>query len=102
MIGFKAAGEEVSIITRTSVGSGEIITQGTVRFLGKEMTRNVLVEDGKVRSVLYSYACEFTVGDRVFTISQDDLREDWKEADIPEEMQDLVDKIVESFAFIGG
>lgn len=38
----------------------------------------------------------------VLSVRLDDLHEKFAEADIPEEMKDLVDRIVKSFAFIGG
>lgn len=51
VVGFKYAAEDQQI-TRTGVGSGEIIQRGSVVFLGQSIDRDVLVLNGKDLAIL--------------------------------------------------
>jgi len=105
VIGIRKDKEKVTI-QRTGVGAGEIITVGTVLFLGQEISKDILRYENKDKrvldkSVLYNYATEFLVGDLVFTISLDDFgTTDYDTFSLPEEIEALADEIVESFVLV--
>jgi len=91
---------EMVPIQRTGVGAGDIVTVGTVIFLGQEITRDILRYENKDKSVLYNYATEIFVGDLVFTISLDDFRTDYDAASLSKEIESQADKIIESFVLV--
>ena len=95
-IGFRHATEEASI-QRTGVGAGDIVTKGTVTFLGRELSRDVLVYQGREKAVLYNYALEIPVDELVFTLSLDDLDPEYMSVLIEPGIQTVVDRIIESF-----
>lgn len=95
-IGFRRSTEEAPI-QRTGVGAGELIGKGTVLFLGRELSRDVLVYQGKEKAVLYSYGLEIAVDDLIFTLSLDDHSPDYESVVIEQDIQAQVDEIVESF-----
>jgi hypothetical protein len=95
-VGFRWSGEEAPI-QRAGFGAGEIEAQGTVRFLGRELPRQVLIYEGRVKAILYSNAQEIDVDGLIFTLSLDDRNSDYDAAQIEPEMQAIVDEIVESF-----
>lgn len=96
-IGVRLDSEDVYIM-RTGVGSGDIVQQGTVQFLGQEVTRDVLIEEGKTKSVLYDLGKEITRGSLVVTLGLDHF-EYRKDANLSPEIQAAADQIVQSFAF---
>lgn len=96
VVGFKRAGENLTI-QRSGVGAGDIVKVGSVTFLGQEVSREVVVFQGKDKAVLYNNGTEIHVGDLVFTLNLDDFRMDYEAVDLPEDVQDVVDEIVESF-----
>jgi len=95
-IGFRHLAENAPI-QRTGVGAGEVITRGTVTFLGRELSRDVLVYQGKEKAVLYNYALEVGVDELVFTLSLDDFDPDYTSVVIEPDIQIQVDQVVESF-----
>lgn len=96
IVGFKRNTEAISI-QRTGVGAGDIITRGTVSFLGREIRRDILIYQGKDKAVLYNNANEIGIDSLVFTFSIDDFRIDYDTASLSKEVQTAADKIVESF-----
>lgn len=95
-IGFRWTGEEASI-QRTGVGVGEVETEGYVTILGRQLSRDVLVYEGKVKAVLYNNAQEIDVNGLIFTLSLDDHNLDYDAAEIKPEMQAIVDEVIGSF-----
>jgi len=65
--------------------------------LGRELAREVLIYEGRVKAVLYNNACEIDVDGLIFTLSLDDRSLDYDAAQIESEMQNIVDEIVGSF-----
>jgi photosystem II stability/assembly factor-like uncharacterized protein len=100
VVGYRWDIEQV-FIGRTGVAAGEIETRNTISFLEEELTRDVLVYEGKDKAVLYEYAREFPIGNLVFYLSLDDIQSGpYEEVEIPESIQDEVDRILESFDLI--
>jgi len=103
-IGFRRADEEVPI-QRTGTGAGDVEIEGTVAFLGQRLARNLLIYEGKVKSVMYNNAMEIAVDGMVFTLSLDVLGnalDDYEAADISPEIQAVADRIVASFVLRTG
>lgn len=96
-IGFKRSSEEQQI-TRTGVGSGDIITRGAVVFLGKEIQRDVLVALGKDMTVLYKEPNSGTVkrGNLEFSLYLDYMGQVTDEAALKEDIENVADLIVAS------
>lgn len=86
-------------ITRTGIGSGEVVQQGTVQFLNQEISRDVLIDQGKIKAVLYNNAQEVSNGPLVFTLSIDNFEPD-DNAELSQEIQADSDDIIKSFEFI--
>jgi lipoprotein-anchoring transpeptidase ErfK/SrfK len=103
--------KEDTVIEKTAPG-GNRQPRGTASFLGQDVTRDVLVDDGKVKQVAYRLSGgPAQAGDLVFSISlqsvasDECLREfelncDYQAIDIPTGLQDQVDGIVASFELI--
>ncbi|MDX9830351.1 MAG: hypothetical protein RBU35_08825 [Anaerolineae bacterium] len=103
-IGFRRADEEAPI-QRTGTGAGDVEIEGTATFLGQRLTRNLLIYEGKVKSVMYNNAMEIAVDGMVFTLSLDVLGNalgDYEAADISPEVQAVADRIVASFVLPTG
>lgn len=96
-VGFRWPVESMPI-QRTGVGAGDLRTEGSVVFLGQELSRDLLVYEGRTKAVLYHRAQEIDVSNLIFTLSLDDRRADYDAADIEPEVQAQVDRIIESFA----
>lgn len=95
MVGFKRQGED-QLITRTGVGSGDIVDAGTVCFLGQEMPRNVLVFQGKDMTVLYGSGGEIHRDELAFTLYLD-YGGGWEDKTaLSKEIQAVTDQIVTS------
>lgn len=101
MVGYKWADEEVAPF-RTGMPAGEFESAGTVTVLGREIPRQVLIYEGKVKNVTYS---PFQVGDlQIFAWLDAETPEgtDYGEVDIPLEVQDEADGILATFALASG
>lgn len=100
IVGYKwASDREISII-RSGVAAGELVTTGQLDFLGREVDRNVLRYEGKDKAILYDNAAHIRGNDLFFTLSVDDFRPDYDRAELPPEVMNTADAIVESFALI--
>jgi len=95
VVGFKRADEEAQI-TRTGVGSGDLVTRGTVTFLGQDVTRHVLVAAGNDMTVLYGEG-EIHRSALAFSLSLDYLGQALDASALSEEIQTTADQIVASF-----
>lgn len=70
-IAFKRSNESITL-GRTGVGSGDLIEDGKVMFLGQEVTRSVLVAQGKEYTVMYRQdSNKIQRGDLEFTLDLD-------------------------------
>lgn len=96
VVGFKRAAEDAQI-TRTGVGSGEIIQRGSVAFLGQPLSRDVLVLNGNDLTILYRGSGEIRRGDLAFTLSLDYRGNPLDKSALTKESQTTADMIVASF-----
>jgi formylglycine-generating enzyme required for sulfatase activity len=81
---------------RTGMPAGDFVPKGSVRFLGQEIARNVLVYEGKDKLVGYDLGA-VARGDLVFGCTLEDFRDDYEALDLPEDVQRQIDQIVTSF-----
>lgn len=96
MVGFKRLDED-QLITRTGVGSGDIVEAGTACFLGQEMPRKVLVFQGKDMTVLYGSGGEIHRDDLAFTLYLD-YSGGWEDKTaLSKQIQAVADQIVATF-----
>jgi hypothetical protein len=100
IVGYKWANDRDISIIRTGVAAGELVTTGQLDFLGQEIDRNVLRYEGKDKAILYDNAFHIRANDLFFTLSIDDFRMDYDLAELPPEVMDTADAIVESFELI--
>jgi hypothetical protein len=82
---------------RTGMPAGDFVPRGSVPCLEREISRDVLVYEGKEKVVLYNYSSAIPWGDIVFGFALDDLRADYKAVDLTEEVQKQIDQVVTSF-----
>lgn len=99
VVGFKRATENAQI-TRTGVGSGDIVPRGSVAFLGQPISRDILVLDGKDLAILYQGSGEIRRGDLVFTLSLDYRAYPTDKTALTQQFESTADKLVASFELI--
>lgn len=99
LIGFRALDEDINI-TRPAVGSGELVVNGEIRVLGAMVSRQLLVWDGKHRSVFYNGAAELRRHELVLTLSLDYVGKDTVLADLTLEQEQIADQIMASIRWI--
>lgn len=96
-IGVRWVGEDVRI-QRTGVPEGELVRVGMVPFWGDEISKSILVYQGRDKAVLYNNGTEFRLGDRYFTLGLDDFSLDYGSVDLPDKIKAAADGIVGSLA----
>jgi hypothetical protein len=96
LVAFKRADEEVRI-TRTGVGSGDIVTRGEVLFVGAPIPRKVLVDQDRDMAVLYGAGGEIQRETLVFSLSLDYRGTQGAPQGLSDQTQAIADQIVTSF-----
>jgi hypothetical protein len=96
VVGFKGATEDAQI-TRTGIGSGDIVRRGFVVFLGQPINRDILILKGKDLAILYQGSGEVRRGDLIFTLSFDYRGSPTDKGGLTVKMESTADKIVSSF-----
>jgi hypothetical protein len=99
VVGFKRATEDQQI-TRTGVGSGDIVQRGLIVFLGQPIRRDILVLNGKDLAILYQGSGEIRRGDLIFTLSLDYRGNPTDKLTLTPEIETIADKIVASFELV--
>ena len=97
-IGVRWINEDASI-QRTGVPEGDIFLAGEVPFFGENISKGILVYQGRHKLILYHNCTEIRVGDRVFTLGLDDFSMDYAAIDLTDMDVETADKIVGSFGF---
>jgi len=93
---YRRASEDIGI-WRTGMPAGGFVPRGSVQFLGQEISRDVLIFEGKDKLVLYNYSSAIPWGDIVFDPVLEDGRIDYEVVDLPEEVQRQIDQVMTSF-----
>jgi len=97
-IGVRWVNEDV-MIQRTGVPQGDIVPAGEVPFFGENISKGILVYQGREKLVLYNNCCEIRVGDRVFTLGFEEFKSDYDAIDLINSDVEIADKIVGSFGY---
>jgi hypothetical protein len=96
-------GQDEDIILRSGVPAGTLVERGTVDTLGQTVSRSVLVYEGKDKAVLYNGARHIEAGGLRFLASLNEFgRIDYKDVELPAELQIEVDTIVASLKLTAG
>ena len=78
--------------------AGDFIARGSVLCLGREISRDVLVYEGKDKLILYNYSSAIPWGELVFGLILEDMRSDYETVNLPEDVQRQIDGVVTSLA----
>lgn len=97
-IGVRWSSEEV-MIQRTGVPEGDILPAGEVPFFGENISKGILVYQGREKLILYHNCTEIKVGERVFTLGFSDFRMDYAAIDLLAMEIEIADQIVASFGY---
>jgi hypothetical protein len=97
LVGVRWADEYVQI-QRTGVPAGDLVRVGEVHFLGRDISKDILVLQGRDKAVLYNMCVEISVGERVFTLGLGDSGLDYDSVDFTTSLEETVDEIVASFS----
>jgi hypothetical protein len=96
VVGFKSATEDRQI-TRTGVGSGDIVQRGSIAFLGQPISRDILVSNGIDFAILYQGSGEIRRGNLVFALSLDYRGNPTDKSALTPQVESTADKIIASF-----
>jgi photosystem II stability/assembly factor-like uncharacterized protein len=101
VVGFRRLEEPAAIVFRLPE-AGEWVTENTVSFWGKPVSRNVLVIGGESRAIFYNAGLEMMVpvestGEMVFTLTLLGRGETGEEMPLSPEVQLLADQVIQSF-----
>jgi hypothetical protein len=77
--------------------AGDFVPQGTVMFLGEEVTRSALVYEDITRAIHYNETSPIQRGDLLFSFALVSNRDYAQGAVVPEEVQAEADRIIASF-----
>jgi hypothetical protein len=92
---YRRVSEDIGI-WRTGMPAGDFVPRGSVQFLGQEISRDVLIYDGKDKLVAYNFGA-LPRGDVIFDPVLEDGRVDYEDVDLPEEVQRQIDQVMTSF-----
>lgn len=81
------------------MSEGEILQVGEVPFYGENISKGILVFQGRDKLILYHNCTEIKVGERVFTLGFSDFNTDYDEIDLAPLDVQIADGIVESFGY---
>ena len=81
---------------RTGMPAGDFVTRGSVPCLGRAISRDVLVYEGKDKLVTYNYSSAIPWGDVVFGFILEDEQGDYETVDLPQDVQIQIDQVVAS------
>ncbi len=87
------------MIQRTGVPEGDIVPAGEVPFFGENISKAILVYQGRDKLILYHNCTEIKVGERVFTLGFSDFKADYTLVDLAAPDVEIADGIVESFGY---
>lgn len=99
IINYKTKGDSKKIV-RSSVGAGDLISRGTVKFADQMVSRDILIYQNQDKGILYNKSKEITVSNLVFSINIDNLRS--AAAGYPtldNQTEDQADQILSTFTF---
>jgi hypothetical protein len=96
LIGYRDAEESLNISGQAETQPGDMVSAGTVPFLGQQVPKAVLRYQGKAKAVIYNSGDRISIGDRVFLLNLEDFAPDYEAVDLPEAVQAEADRIIGS------
>jgi len=96
VIGYRHGTEEPNICCRQELPEGELVAASPVSCAGAELEKTLLTCEGKTKAVVYENAQEISLGDLRFLFYVEDFNPDYDAADIPEDVQGRVDRVIGS------
>jgi hypothetical protein len=97
VVGFRRHGESAGLVGR-GVPGGEFVERGTVRMLGQDVPRQVLVFEGKDKGVYYNRWSVIAAGGLEFSLCLLDFDPDYGQVELPQNLQDEADAILSTLA----
>lgn len=100
LIGSRSAEEPVTI-QRSGLSAGKLSLAGEVSFLGQTIEKHILEYEGKNKAILYNQSLEISINHLAITLSLNDtVQTDYDAVEIPIEVENTADEIVQSFALV--
>ncbi len=96
VVGYRHVSEEPNICCREHLPQAELVDAGTVECAGEEITKALLQCGEKTKAVVYQGTEEIGVGDLRFLFYLEDFSVDYDLADISENVQLEVDRLIRS------
>lgn len=101
VVGYRHVSEDPNLCCSEYLPEGEVLHEGTVSFLGEDIPRAIVRCGDRTKAVLYESADEVGVGDLRFLFYLADFGADQDAADVPRDVQDEADRVIESLATFG-
>jgi lipoprotein-anchoring transpeptidase ErfK/SrfK len=96
VIGYRHGTEDPNICCRQRLPKGELVEVGTVACGEEDVDRSLLTCEGKTKAVVYGGSEEISLGELRFLFYLEDFRADYDAAEIPEDVQRQVDRVISS------
>jgi lipoprotein-anchoring transpeptidase ErfK/SrfK len=96
VVGYRHGTEDPNICCRRELPEGELVEASAVPCAGEELDKAVLTCEGKAKAVIYEGAQEISLGDLRFLFYVEDFNADYDAADIPQDVQVEVDRVITS------
>ncbi len=96
VVGYRHVTEDPNLIISGHLSEGELVEEGTVRYLGGDLAKASVRCGARTKAVLYEGNEEVAVGDLRFLFYVADFDADQYAANIPTDLQSEVDQVIES------
>ncbi len=96
-INFRWADEQIDHFGRTGMGAGDFIYAGKINFMNQVIPAEALLFEKKTKAVFYGENGLAEIGNLVFMIALEDLETDYMDVDLPEEIINEANTILETF-----
>lgn len=99
-LGYRTAPDDPNLCCQEDLPPGTIVPLGTVTFLGRAVSRALLVDGDSVKAVLYNNTEAVSVGARSFSVRLDDFAADYSRVNLSNRLQREADQIIASLETI--
>lgn len=96
-INFRWTDEHVDHFGRTGMGAGDFVYAGKISFMNQVIPAEELSFEKKSKAIFYGETGRVETGNLVFTIALEDLETDYMDVDLPEEIINEANTILEAF-----
>jgi lipoprotein-anchoring transpeptidase ErfK/SrfK len=95
-LGYRGVSDDPNLCCRAEQDAGAILPAGTLTVLSQEVSRALVVDEGKVKAVIYNDGQRVTAGSTEFLFLLDDFAADYGSVDLPSSLQAEADQIFAS------